>query len=300
MDLHHTTRMLKLRRIKVLHIEPTDVCQAACPLCARETDPTFNKNSKHHLRIEHIQHHFSDRVLAGLDKMFMCGVYGDPAAGYYTMDIYNYFRLVNPTITLGMNSNGAIQTTFWWHSLGQLFNKPGDYCVFSIDGLEDTNSVYRKNVNWEKLMSNAQAFIAAGGSAHWDMLVYKHNQHQVDACEQLAREMGFKWFRAKVSKRAFTDRLEAPIGWQTPLVKQGPIKCHALQEKSAYIDAQGRLSPCCWLGGTQHNHVTDDLATVKLTWKTDTPNQTCKNTCSSNKNKTSFTNQWQREIELNV
>jgi hypothetical protein len=166
-----------------------------------------------------------------------------------------------------MNTNGAIQSTFFWHALGLLFNQPQDYCVFSIDGLEDTNHVYRKNVNWEKLMSNVQAYIAAGGSAHWDMLVYKHNQHQVDACEQLARDMGFKWFRAKVSKRGFTDRLEFPIGWQQPTVKSGPIKCHVLNEKSVYIDAQGRVSACCWLGATQQDFVKDDLATVKLTYR---------------------------------
>ena len=287
-----------MRRIQVLHLEPTDVCQAACALCARETDPNFNKSSKHHLRIEHIQQHFDDWTIAKLDKMFMCGNYGDPAAGYYTMDIYNYFRQVNPEIVLGMNTNGAVQSTFFWHALGKLFNKPKDYCVFSIDGLEDTNQIYRKNVDWNKLMANAQAFISAGGSAHWDMLVYKHNQHQVDACEQLARNMGFKWFRAKVSKRGFTDRLEFPIGWQEPVIKQGPIKCHALKEKSMYIDAQGRLSPCCWLGSTQKDFVNDDLKTIKLTWKSDTPNPICKSTCSSNKSKTSFSNQWQREVQL--
>jgi hypothetical protein len=290
--------MWKLRRIQVLHIEPTDVCQAACPLCARETDSNFNKSSKHHLRIEHIQRHFTDHVIGRLDKMFMCGNYGDPAAGYYTMDIYNYFRKINPTITLGMNTNGAVQSTFFWHALGQLFNQPNDYCVFSIDGLEDTNPVYRKNVDWKKLMSNAEAYIAAGGSAHWDMLVYKHNQHQVDACEQLARKMGFKWFRAKVSKRGFSDRLEFPIGWQTPTIQAGTIKCHAQAEKSMYIDAQGRISACCWLGSTQRDFVTDDLKTVKLTWRTDTPNATCANTCSTNKNKTVFEDQWQREIQL--
>jgi MoaA/NifB/PqqE/SkfB family radical SAM enzyme len=287
-----------LRRLRVLHIEPTDVCQAACPLCARETDATFRKDQKHHLRIEQIQQHFSERVIGKLDKMFMCGNYGDPAAGYYTMDIYNYFRKVNSEIVLGMNTNGAVQSTFFWHALGKLFNKPKDYCVFSIDGLEDTNAVYRKNVNWEKLMSNTQAYIAAGGAAHWDMLVYKHNQHQVDACEQLARDMGFKWFRAKVSKRGFTDRLEFPLEWQEPAVKPGPIKCHVLNEKSMYIDAQGRVSPCCWLGATQQDFVKDDLATVKLTWKTDTPNPVCASACSTNKNKTVFQDQWQREVEL--
>jgi len=250
--------------------------------------------------VEQIQQHFSDRVLAGLDKMFMCGNYGDPAAGYYTMDIYRYFRKVNPDIVLGMNTNGAVQSTFFWHALGGLLNQPQDYCVFSIDGLEDTNSVYRRGVDWKKLMANAEAFIAAGGSAHWDMLVYKHNQHQVEACEQLARDMGFRWFRAKVSKRGFTDRLEAPIGWQAPTETSTRIRCHAQQEKSMYIDAQGRVSACCWLGSRQRDFINDDLKTVKLTWHTDQPNPICTSACSVTKNKTRFEDQWQKEVELST
>lgn len=287
-----------MRRIRVLHIEPTDVCQAACALCARETDLAFRKDQKHHLRVEQIQQHFSPRVIAGLDKMFMCGNYGDPAAGYYTMDIYRYFRSVNPDITLGMNTNGGLQSTFFWHALGQLFNQPQDYVVFSIDGLEDTNQVYRKNVVWDKLMANVEAFIAAGGSAHWDMLVYRHNQHQVDACQQLARDMGFRWFRAKVSRRGFTDRLEQPMNWHEPMAPQGPIRCHAQQERSMYMDAQGRVSACCWLGARQRDFVTDDLKTVKLTWRTDQPNPVCQTTCATHKKRTNFTDQWQREVEL--
>jgi len=287
------------RRIQVLHVEPTDVCQLACPLCARETDKNFNKSSKHHLTINQIVREFPDKNIKKLNKMFMCGNYGDPAAGYYTQDIYRYFRQVNPEITLGMNTNGALQSTFWWHGLGTLFNQPKDYCVFSIDGLEDTNHVYRKNTNWAKLMSNVEAFIAAGGQAHWDMIVYKHNQHQVDACEQLSKDLGFKWFRAKISKRGFTDRLEAPIGWQLPAAKAGPIKCFAEQEKSAFIDAQGRMSPCCWLGSTQKDFI-KDIKEVKVTWKTDTPNPVCSAVCTSNKNKTNFTDQWQREVQFGL
>ena len=287
------------RRIKTLHIEPTDVCQLACPLCARETDKNFSKSSKHHLTINQILREFSDNNIKKLDKMFMCGNYGDPAAGYYTQDIYRYFRQVNPEITLGMNTNGALQSTFWWHSLGTMFNQQEDYCVFSIDGLEDTNPIYRKNTNWDKLMSNVEAFIAAGGQAHWDMIVYKHNQHQVDACEKLSKDLGFKWFRAKISKRGFTDRLEAPIGWQLPIVKTGPIKCFAQQEKSAFIDAQGRMSPCCWLGSTQKDFI-KDINEVKVTWRTDTPNPVCASVCTSDKNKTNFTDQWQREVQFGL
>jgi len=128
--------------------------------------------------------------------------------------------------------------------------------------------------------------------------VYKHNQHQVEACEQLARDMGFKWFRAKVSKRGFNDRLEAPIGWNTPAGKSGPIHCHVQEEKSMYIDAQGQVSACCWLGARQSDFVKDDLKTVKLTWKTDNPHPVCKKTCASDKSKTNFSDQWQREVQL--
>ena len=287
-----------MRKIKVLHIEPTDVCQAACPLCARETNPDFNKaDAGRHLRVEHIQRLYTEKQLKQLEKVFMCGNYGDPAAGKYTLDLYRYFRTLNPEIVLGMNTNGAIQTTFWWHGLANILNQSQDFCVFSIDGLEDTNATYRKNVNWAKLMANAESFIAAGGSAHWDMLVYKHNQHQVDACEQLAKDMGFKWFRAKVSKRPLLKGLEAPVNWQQPVKKSGSIKCHVTAEKSEYIDARGRKIPCCWLGASVVDPIID-INTVKLTWKTDTPNSVCANTCSTNKNQTVFEDQWQREVQL--
>ena len=287
-----------MRRIRVLHIEPTDVCQAACPACAREVNPDFNKSDAgRHLRVEHIQRLYPEKQLKKLEKVFMCGNYGDPAAGKYTLDLYRYFRNLNPNIVLGMNSNGGLQTTFWWYGLAQIFNQPDDYCVFSIDGLEDTNATYRKNVNWAKLMANAESFIAAGGHAQWDMLVYKHNQHQVDECKQLARDMGFKWFRAKVSKRPLTNGLEAPIGWQQPVKKLGTIKCHAIEEKSEYIDARGRKIPCCWLGTAVVDPVAD-IDVVKSTWKTDLPNTICAKNCSVNKNRTVFEDQWQREVQL--
>jgi len=290
-------RTSKLRNIKVLHLEPTDVCQAACPLCAREVDIAFNKSNRHHLTISQIQSVFSDSEVKLLDKMFMCGNYGDPAVGAYTLDIYKHFRELNPNIVLGMNTNGAIQTTHWWLKLGKLFNQERDYCVFSIDGLQDTNHIYRKNVNWDNLIANAKAFIAAGGSAHWDMLVYKHNEHQVDACEQLARDLGFTWFRAKVSKRPLDGSLEFPVSWQLPTYSPGSIDCYALKEQSMYIDAQGRVSPCCWLGSTQTDFV-KDIEEVSVTWNTPTPNLVCATTCASNNNKTVFETQWQREVAL--
>ena len=288
-----------MREIKVLHLESTDVCQAACPLCARELDPLFDKRKKNHLTINQILKHYDDNAIAKLDKVFICGVYGDPAAGKYTLDIFRYFRKINPTITLGINTNGALQTTFWWHELGNLFNQPLDYVVFSIDGLEDTNGTYRVNVNWKKLMSNVEAYIAAGGTAHWDMLVYRHNQHQVGECEQLARHMGFTWFRAKVSKRDYIAGLQQPLGYEEPVMNTGPIVCHVLKEKSAYIDAIGRHYPCCWLGNQKTDYISN-ISEVEPTWNTDNPHPVCKSACSTNVNTSTsnFNNQWHKEVSL--
>lgn len=283
--------MLILRDIKILHLEPTDVCQAACPLCARETDPTFRKDRQHHLSMDQICEVFNEEKIKQLDKMFMCGNYGDPAAGKHTLDIYRDFRRLNPSIVLGMNTNGAIQTTFWWYELAKILNQPQDYVVFSIDGSEYTNATYRKNVNWNKLMSNVRAFIEAGGRAQWDMLVYRHNQHEVDACEQLARDMGFTWFRAKVSKRQFTETLQFPIGWQPISTASTTIDCRAIKEQSMYIDAQGHTSPCCWLGSRQKNFVTD-VDNIP------TADQTCKIICGQTVAGTAFDQQWQREVAL--
>lgn len=287
-----------LRDIKVLHLEPTDVCQAACPLCARETDPDFRRDQSHHLDMYKIMQVFDADRIALLDKMFMCGNYGDPAAGKYTLNIYRKFRKLNPDIVLGMNTNGALRTPLWWGELANILNQPQDYVVFSIDGLSDTNGVYRKNVNWSKLMANAEAFIAAGGSAHWDMLVYKHNQHQVDQCEQLAKDMGFKWFRAKVSKRGFTDVLESPVGWKIPATGSTVVNCHALKEQSIYIDAQGRISPCCWLGSRQQNFITD-FESVQASWTGLTPNTVCLSACGTTTESTRFNDQWQKISQIN-
>jgi sulfatase maturation enzyme AslB (radical SAM superfamily) len=287
--------MSTLANIKVLHLESTDVCNLACPLCARETDNEFDKSSKNHLTIEQIQQHCSVDFIKNLDKMFMCGNYGDPAAGRHTLDIFKYFRSINPTITLGMNTNGGLRNTDWWQELAGILNNPHDYVIFSIDGLSDTNHLYRVNSTWDKLVENAQAYIGAGGTAHWDMLVYKHNEHQVDQCQELAQELGFKWFRAKVSRRPLTDDLEYPVTWNRRQPTVGKIDCHALREQSIFIDAQGRKSPCCWLGSRQSDFV-EDISQVQVTWDTATPDVVCASTCTVQENITNFENQWQREV----
>lgn len=288
--------MSTLREIKVLHIEPTDVCQARCPLCARETNTDFDPTQQHHVDMDQILTVFGRDRIAALDKMFMCGDYGDPAAGRYTIDIYRAFRDINPGITLGMNTNGGLRDQAWWRELAGLINRARDYVVFSIDGLADTNHIYRRGVDWGRLMANVETFISAGGNAQWDMLVYQHNQHQVDQCEQLAKHMGFGWFRAKVSRRPLRDPLQYPVGWTRPVPQSTSIQCHALDEQSVYIDSRGHLWPCCFLASALG--LPPDWDEIQQSWTGPQPNPVCLNSCGKTRDRTVFLDQWQKNIAL--
>ena len=295
MGLQPTTMTLMLNNIKVLHLEPTTDCNAACPQCRR----TYDQFTAGELSLARITELFSVDFIKQLDKMFMCGNLGDPAAAKDTIEIFKYFKLINPNIVLGINTNGGIRTTKWWSELASVLSGPRDYVIFSIDGLEDTNHIYRVNVRWDNVMANAQAFITAGGSAHWDMLVFAHNEHQIDLAEQLAKDMKFNWFRAKVSKRHAEHPvawLQQPITWQDPVVTRGSVICHALTEQSIYVDAQGTFYPCCWLGNTANT--LDNFVDIKNNWGTNKQHPMCTTVCSKNTYGTSFSNQWQREVEF--
>ena len=302
--------MFDLDKIRVLHIEPTTVCNAACPQCGREDDRYYNDQlHASELNLAQVQSMYSPKFVAQLEKMFMCGNFGEPAAAKDTLNIYRYFKTHNSNIVLGMNTNGSIRTTSWWIELANIFSNPYSYVVFSLDGLEDTNHIYRKNTVWSKIMENAQAFIQAGGSAHWDMLVYEHNEHQVEQAKTLARDMGFSWFRAKVSKRFHANPvnfLKPPRNYDLPnvTVTNTNISCHALNEQSIYVAANGHVLPCCWFGAetfTLDDHATELLSdwNHKLipSWTTQ-PHRICQNTCSVDTQGTSFSKQWKIEEQL--
>lgn len=296
--------------IKVLHIESSTRCNAECPQCPREDKDIFDKEKTTNLTLEKCKELFNKDFIKNLDKVFMCGNFGDPVASKYTLDIFRYFKKHNKNLTLGLNTNGSIQNTKWWIELASIFTNNDDYVVFSIDGLKDTNHIYRKNINWDKIITNATAFINAGGSAHWDMLVFKYNEHQLPLVQDLAKTLGFTWFRSKVSKRFKTTPipgLEPPVNFPLPNIDNADkIICHALEEKSIYVSATGLIFPCCWIGLHEY---TNDITLSNLlstpNWQgliqswTDNPHSICTDTCGVNENyDSSFNLQWNTNIEL--
>jgi len=280
--------MYNFSDIRVVHLELTERCNAACPQCPRRIDggPLNEKLTMAELSLADIRQLLPESFVQKLGKIYLCGNYGDPAAARDTLGVMAYFRGVNPTLRLGLHSNGSLRDTAFWAELARIIGDHG-YVRFAIDGLEDTNHIYRRNTDWAKIMANVAAFVAAGGKAEWDFLVFAHNEHQVEAARTLAEKIGFVAFNVKKTNR-FLSRQNKAYAAATPVrntagaavaVLERPqqsvyqndalqnlatesagfttfdaylntrtIHCKAQQEKSLYISAEGKIFPCCWLG----------------------------------------------------
>jgi len=296
--------MYKYEDIKTIHLEITQNCQASCPMCDRnmnggEINPHINLDE---LTLEDCQQIFKPDFIKQLKTMYMCGNLGDPIVAKDTLEIFKYFREQNPHMWLSMNTNAGARDTEWWTELAQVFGRMGAV-IFSVDGLRDTNHIYRQGVNWDNVVRSARAFIDAGGRARWDFIVFDHNQHQVEQAEKIAKEWGFEKFIAKKTGRfvdANTNRKDSHQavnrkGQKTSEIKKPnekylnkaltkqeaiiqkygtmdayydatPVRCKVKQEGSLFITAEGMALPCCWTAGRMYKWWHEDPKQEQI-WK---------------------------------
>ena len=198
--------MYKANEITTVHLEVTEKCNASCPQCARninggEVNPQLHDAE---LSLDDVKTILKPEFIKQLKRLYMCGNYGDPISARDTLEIFEYIRSHNAKMQLSFHTNASAKTPEWWSKLPKAMGK-SHYVVFSVDGVEDTNHLYRQGTIWKKIMENAQAFIAAGGRARWDYIVFGHNEHQVDLARALAESMGFEKFNVKKSNRFFSN-----------------------------------------------------------------------------------------------
>lgn len=271
--------MYKLEDIRTIHLEPTERCNLSCLMCDRNINGgkvnPYLKNRELTLNI--IGQSITPDFLKQLDRIYMCGNYGDPIIAKDCIEIMLYFRVYNPEIKLSIVTNGCARPEGWWKSIASIVNS----IRFGIDGLEDTHYIYRQNASWKKIIENAKIFINAGGYAIWDYLVFGHNEHQIDEASNLATELGFKEFIVKKTGRFFSniklqgkeehcgltkpkekehinqslskeDLIKEKYGSMDNYLDRTPIDCKAIKNKEIYISAEGIVLPCCWLAGQMY------------------------------------------------
>jgi MoaA/NifB/PqqE/SkfB family radical SAM enzyme len=288
---------IDIDNLNTINAELSNYCNSACPMC-----PRFDMNlnlikeitNNSHTTLDVVKNKIGSKVLSRLKKFYSCGVLGDGAMNPQCVEIYDFVKSSGTRAT-SLNTNGGARTKEFWKDLADTKTD----VVFAIDGLEDTNHLYRRNVKWDRLMENVQSFIGAGGDAIWDFLVFKHNVHQVQQAEQLSRKLGFKDFRKKETTR--WDDFDSDGHWvqrksikvenyllekvereteasglsdtQKSIVSEAfktrKINCSSFHndKSEVYIAANGDVSPCCWLGDLrlhEAKNIIEDHTTVNI------------------------------------
>ena len=277
--------MFRYANIKQIEVALTNACNAACPQCPRNVYGGKTLDNLPHLfwTLNSFKKVFTANVLNHIQTLYFCGTYGDPLACKDLIPICHYVKESAPRIKLGIHTNGGLKGT-------NIFKKLATYVdtiAFGIDGLSDTNHLYRRNVVWSKVIANATAYIQSGGDAVWDYIVFRHNQHQVSTARTLSKELGFSKFNIKRTSRFFnkahklvdsvdvqnmkgeyeysiyppTDKeyynpsLDTWHNLDTKeYLKTTCITCHSMHNYWIYVDESGYIFPCGWTSDRMYGY----------------------------------------------
>jgi len=183
--------------LNAVHLQLSSRCNAACPGCPRflvnspNVDPDLYQTD---ISIETFESWFSPADLSKIKNWIICGTHGDPIACKDLVEIVDYI-CSHSSGRMQINTNGGLRGPKFFTDLGNVLaaaskkDKVHRELVFSVDGLEDTNHLYRRGVKWNKVIDNIMAYCSTGAYAAWDFLRFAHNVHQVDDAKKLAAKI---------------------------------------------------------------------------------------------------------------
>ena len=187
-----------------IHIELSSLCNSICPNCPRYYQNSPNEIPElipQSISIENFKKWFPPQTMSKINLLLLCGNHGDPVTCKDLLPIMEYcYETLPKDGAVQMHTNGGMKSTKIWSRIGEIYaNRPGWKMIFSIDGLEDTNHIYRRNVNWTKLMANVKAYTQHGGNSDWEFLIFQHNEHQIEEAKRLSKEIGIRNFSPKIA-----------------------------------------------------------------------------------------------------
>lgn len=260
------------KQIKVLDLETTNTCNASCPQCLRTNENTDIESQYHDvLDFDRVTLNLPGDFWLGLTEINLSGTTGDNIAHPNIQNIVSKLIAIAPQAKIKISTNGGLRNTDWWQKFGQLLSGTNCYVVFGIDGLADTHSLYRVGTVWQRVIDNAQAFINAGGHAVWQMIPFQHNEHQIEQCQILSQQLGFKSFIIVSDNRFPADQTWQPVYFRgkqihtlhassmpplsdicqsmEKLDTTKSVNCKSIGINWMSIYADGTVWPCCFLMG---------------------------------------------------
>jgi MoaA/NifB/PqqE/SkfB family radical SAM enzyme len=273
------------------HIEVSSKCTLACPRCSRQEVPDGVINTE--LNLEFFKQNFTPEfVLANVEKITFCGDDGDPIYAHDLVPIIQYLKSIRP-LEIVIVTNGSHKKLAWWTELGKTLDQK-DSVHFSIDGYDNaSNNLYRVNSNYDSIIAGLQTLRTTSRcQIVWAAIAFKFNEHKLDFMQEFAKQLGVDRFQLTLSTKFgsvypsygaddplqpsdrfvssahrfereitnLTEKLPTPISlkniklFQETQSKNGVTPLCKIGNKGLYIDARGRLFPCCWVANRySHN-----------------------------------------------
>ena len=150
-------------------------------------------------------------------RYVFCGGYGDAIYHPKILEILEYMLSTNKMFFV--ETNGTDKSKRFWNELIELPWRQRCGFIFSIDGLEDTNHIYRKNSDWDSIMYGVNTILSKPRRQRmrmkWKYLVFPYNEHQVEDARKFAMDLGFEEFEPVKSVRKYN-----PEWWTSEQEKQ--------------------------------------------------------------------------------
>ena len=328
------------------HIEISSKCTLHCPRCARQEVPDTLVNTE--LDLEFFTRNFTPEfVKTHVEKITFCGNDGDPIYAHNLIPVIEYIKSIKP-VEIVIITNGGHKKETWWSELGRVLNDT-DTVHFSIDGWDNqSNNLYRINSDFDSIINGIMAIRQTSACRLiWAAIAFRFNEHHLDHMKLLAKKLGMDAFQVTKSTKygsvyplyssndllepraeliSKTQRFERDIVALTDkkVYTEHKINLDLYQRvkdnlsiiplcevgnKGLYIDAQGRLFPCCWVAN-RYNHNNEwqtlanrfDLKQRKLTetiadpfWDNEFKRfswQECKTKCSKTVVNQNYATEW--------
>lgn len=279
------------------HIEISSKCTLKCPRCARQEIPNTLVNTE--LDLEFFKRNFTPSFIQdSVEKITFCGDDGDPIYAHDLLDVIEYIKSVK-NVEIVIVTNGSHKKITWWAELGKLL-RYHDSVHFSIDGYDnDSNNLYRVNSDYDSIIAGLMSLRATSEcEIVWAAIAFKFNEDHLDYMQKFARQLGVDRFQLTKSTKfgsvypgyghqdplepslkfvsstyrfereqiKFTDRADYihPINfllYNKIKDQEHIVPLCSIGNKGLYIDAQGRLFPCCWVANRyNHNSEWQDLS----------------------------------------
>ena len=276
------------------HIEISSKCTLACPRCARQEVPDGLVNTE--LKLDFFKKNFTPAfILSDVEKITFCGDDGDPIYAHDLIPVIQYIKSIK-AVEIVIVTNGSHKKAAWWQELAQSLDSNDSIHFSIDGYNNASNNLYRVNSDYDSIMSGVRTVRQNSScKITWAAIAFKFNEDFIENMHQQAVGLGVDVFQLTKSTKfgsvypsygsndllqpsvkfiSSSHRFEREIKvltehgnrnnisstniklYNTIKSQNGITPLCAIGNKGLYIDARGRLFPCCWVAN-RYNHNSD-------------------------------------------